>query len=172
MLNVILDKLEGVRKTNNGYIALCPCHDDKRPSLSIAEADDGRVLIYCFAGCCTKDICQALGIGLKDLFPENATREQKENSKAFRKRQDFDEMCNQAFVAMAEFRDLTLEIFESTRLDIPTRLARGVHMLPLIDYWMEILSTGSEADRLELLRQGVIHKWQRLHQSAKQQNSI
>ena len=29
----------------------CPAHADRSPSLSVAEGQDGRVLVHCFAGC-------------------------------------------------------------------------------------------------------------------------
>jgi capsule polysaccharide modification protein KpsS len=38
--------------------------------LSIAESDDGRVLIHCFVGCAAADILAAVGISLSDLYPE------------------------------------------------------------------------------------------------------
>lgn len=46
----------------------CPAHDDDRPSLSVSEGDDGRSLVYCFAGCKTEDVISALGLEWKDLF--------------------------------------------------------------------------------------------------------
>ena len=46
----ILPKLERVRATSNGWIARCPVHDDRRPSLSIRE-ECGNLLLYCHAGC-------------------------------------------------------------------------------------------------------------------------
>jgi hypothetical protein len=48
----------------------CPNHDDRHPSLSIAEGDDGRVLIHCHTGCDPSEIVQALGLQLRDLFPQ------------------------------------------------------------------------------------------------------
>jgi hypothetical protein len=34
------------------YQAFCPAHDDRKtPNLRIREAEDGRVLLRCFAGC-------------------------------------------------------------------------------------------------------------------------
>lgn len=63
----ILPKLANVRKTSNGWLALCPSHDDTKQSLSIKDAD-GKVLIKCFAGCDTQNIVSALGLEMKDLF--------------------------------------------------------------------------------------------------------
>jgi putative DNA primase/helicase len=37
--------------SGNGWVAKCPCHDDRKPSLSIKEGEDGRLLMNCFAGC-------------------------------------------------------------------------------------------------------------------------
>lgn len=67
----LIDRLESVRQVAaDRWLARCPAHDDKSPSLSIREGDDGRVLIYCFAGCGAVDVVEALGLGLADLFPE------------------------------------------------------------------------------------------------------
>ena len=41
-------------------LARCPAHDDRSPSLSIAEGHDGRLLLYCFAGCDFEAIRAAL----------------------------------------------------------------------------------------------------------------
>jgi hypothetical protein len=51
------------------YILRCPAHDDKKPSLSITEGRDGRVLLHCFCGCEVEVICASVGIKLRDLFP-------------------------------------------------------------------------------------------------------
>lgn len=48
--------------------ALCPAHDDSTASLSLREGDDGRALLYCHAGCDTKDVVEALDLTLADLF--------------------------------------------------------------------------------------------------------
>ncbi len=69
-LNIILDRLEKVK--NNGkdkWLACCPSHDDKTPSLAIKDADD-RLLIHCFAGCATEQIMDAMGLQLTDLFAD------------------------------------------------------------------------------------------------------
>lgn len=57
-----------VRKTgNNQYMVKCPCHDDKKASLSITEKDN-KILMHCFAGCKTKDILAKVNLIEKDLF--------------------------------------------------------------------------------------------------------
>ena len=47
----------------------CPAHDDRNPSLSVSMADDGTCLLKCFAGCSVKEITDAVGLTMKDLFP-------------------------------------------------------------------------------------------------------
>ncbi|BCO30638.1 hypothetical protein TspCOW1_07410 [Thiohalobacter sp. COW1] len=49
------------------WMACCPAHDDKSPSLSIRNTGD-RVLVFCFAGCCPEDILTAVGLTWRDLF--------------------------------------------------------------------------------------------------------
>lgn len=51
----------GGKRYGNGYIARCPAHDDRHPSLSIRE-DNDRLLMHCFAGCDWQAIYQALKV--------------------------------------------------------------------------------------------------------------
>ncbi len=55
-LDRVLDRLESARRENGGFKALCPTHDDQKPSLGIAVGDDGRVLLRCYAGCSGDDV--------------------------------------------------------------------------------------------------------------------
>ena len=64
----LVSRLEA-RRNGKGWIAKCPMHDDRDPSLSISEGLDGRALIKCHAGCDTNAVLAALGITLRDLFP-------------------------------------------------------------------------------------------------------
>ncbi len=69
----LLDRLEGVRQTGPGkWIARCPSHEDRSPSLSIREVD-GRTLIHCFAGCSSGDLLTAVGLRMTDLFDRPLT---------------------------------------------------------------------------------------------------
>ena len=62
---------QGVRQTgHNRWMAKCPAHDDRSPSLSILETDEGILRIKCFAECGGADVLGAVGLELKDLYPE------------------------------------------------------------------------------------------------------
>ncbi len=61
----------GPRGPLHKAIARCPAHEDRLPSLSLAEGADGRALLHCFAGCDTgAEILPALGLAWSDLFPD------------------------------------------------------------------------------------------------------
>ncbi len=65
----VIVRLRKVRRTSRGWTAICPAHDDREPSLSINEGDDGRILLYCHAGCPTESVLTTLDITFRDLFP-------------------------------------------------------------------------------------------------------
>jgi hypothetical protein len=70
-LEMLLSRMESVRKAGGGnYACRCPAHTDKSASLSIKEGDDGRVLLWCFAGCSALEVVQSVGLELSDLWPE------------------------------------------------------------------------------------------------------
>ena len=62
-------RLERAKKSGSGYVARCPAHQDREPSLSVSTGDDGRILLHCHANCAPDAIVQALGLTLADLFP-------------------------------------------------------------------------------------------------------
>jgi len=68
----LLDKVK--RKGDNSWLACCPAHNDKNPSLVITEKDE-RVLLHCFSHQCNvSDIVHAVGRELSDLFPEQTSK--------------------------------------------------------------------------------------------------
>jgi len=56
------DIARGLRARRSGkrWLARCVGHDDRTPSLSIAQGADGRVLVHCFAGCSQLAVISAL----------------------------------------------------------------------------------------------------------------
>lgn len=72
--DTILSLLSKVRKMGpDRWMACCPAHNDKSPSLSIRETPDGRVLLHCWTGCGANEVLDALGLTFEDLFPERLT---------------------------------------------------------------------------------------------------
>jgi hypothetical protein len=66
----MLDRLQRVKQTGPGrWIACCPAHEDRSPSLSIRELGDGRILIHDFGGCDVGDVLGSIGLTLANLFP-------------------------------------------------------------------------------------------------------
>lgn len=58
------------RQHGRGWVARCPAHNDKAPSLRIDERD-GKVALYCHAGCDTRDVLAAMGLSMSDLFDDD-----------------------------------------------------------------------------------------------------
>lgn len=66
-----IEHLEHVRSQGPGkWRARCPAHSDTNPSLSVREGDDGRILLHCFSGCQPTEIVAAMGLTMRDLFPD------------------------------------------------------------------------------------------------------
>ena len=95
-LEKVLSAIGDYKRSGKGYKARCPAHQDRNPSLSIGEAEDGTVLVRCHSGCNAAAIVTALGLELRDLFqrvhvdttPRNSKKTEvpstdKSNTKAF-----------------------------------------------------------------------------------------
>ena len=67
----ILERLDKVRRVGDGYVACCPVHDDRNPSMRIKDVGD-KILAYCFS-CQAKgpDIIKALGLPMELIFKDN-----------------------------------------------------------------------------------------------------
>ncbi|MDB5327429.1 MAG: hypothetical protein JWM57_2998 [Phycisphaerales bacterium] len=76
-LNEILGQLEHVKSVPGGWIARCPSHDDRNPSLSIGQGEGGRILLHCHAGCKTDNVCVALGLKTSHLMNNQPYQKQK-----------------------------------------------------------------------------------------------
>lgn len=70
-VHTMLGRLEKVKENGPGrWLACCPAHDDRSPSLAVRETQDGTVLMKCFAGCQTVDVLAAISLDMADLFPQ------------------------------------------------------------------------------------------------------
>lgn len=74
-LNRVASRLGKARRSGQGYVALCPAHNDHRPSLSVnLDETNGRVLMCCGAGCPIESVLEAIGLNLADVAPDDAPR--------------------------------------------------------------------------------------------------
>ncbi len=68
----LFDRLDGLHQIGPGrWNARCPAHDDRSPSLSVRELEDGIVLLHCFAGCTVESILSVVGLTFSDLYPSH-----------------------------------------------------------------------------------------------------
>jgi len=71
------DRCRCHRSARDGHgLVHCPAHDDANPSLSVREADDGRTLVRCHAGCDQDAVIAALRA--RKLWPDPATEQDDE----------------------------------------------------------------------------------------------
>jgi hypothetical protein len=63
----------GGRKAGVGWMARCPAHDDREPSLSIRHGGDGKVLVHCHASCDQGRVIAALRS--RGLWDQNSHRQ-------------------------------------------------------------------------------------------------
>jgi len=84
-LDRFLTLLRGVCRAGAGWRADCPNgHANARGTLAIVEADDGRLLMTCFACSDTPGILAAVGLRLADLYPDRLRDPSPETRKAAR----------------------------------------------------------------------------------------
>ena len=107
VIDNLLSKLDKVKPTGNGkYLACCPAHPDKSPSLAIKQTDDGKILLHCFSGCQVSDIVAAVGLELSDLMPENPTYKKGSKPPQFNKYELFDRLAFEAVILSLGIRQL------------------------------------------------------------------
>jgi putative DNA primase/helicase len=65
----IISRFNVKHSKGDSCMALCPCHDDRKASLSISyDSRDSKTLIHCHAGCSARDILDRVGLKLSDLY--------------------------------------------------------------------------------------------------------
>lgn len=78
----LLSRLTKVKRSGNDqWMACCPAHDDRSPSLSIKDAGNGKILVNCLAGCSALDVLGAVGMDWNDVMPEKVISNQERPTK-------------------------------------------------------------------------------------------
>ena len=71
VLDKVLSRFEGVRGVGgDNFMARCPAHEDREPSLSIGWGDKGKVVMHCQAGCDIADVLSTASLTWADLEPK------------------------------------------------------------------------------------------------------
>jgi len=81
---LFLPRLANVRQFGKGWRADCPVGHKSRGALSLAQSDNGNLLLHCFAGCSTSDVLAALGLSLADLYLQRIRQETPEQRRELR----------------------------------------------------------------------------------------
>lgn len=107
-IDQLLTRLEKVRRTGDGkWLACCPAHNDKSPSLAIKQTDDGKILIHCFAGCEVEAIVSSIDLTLADLMPDNPpTYKKRSKPPKFNKYELFDRVVYESTILLVAIRQL------------------------------------------------------------------
>jgi hypothetical protein len=109
--DALLSRLDRVRRVGDGrWLARCPAHEDRSPSLSIRELDDGRVLLHDFGGCSFDAVVGALGIAMSELFPSRMVGDYtRRERKPWSDRQLLEIIDRETMVVFIAACDVTLE---------------------------------------------------------------
>lgn len=99
----ILDKLEKVRQVKpDQWVACCPAHEDRSPSLAIRDAGD-KILTRCYAGCTFDEIAASLGMQPREFFADS--KEPQSRVPGVSRRQIYKELAVELLTAYTVTRD-------------------------------------------------------------------
>jgi hypothetical protein len=167
-----LQLLENVRQIGPGrWLARCPAHDDHRPSLSVKETEDGRLLLYCWAGCETRDILEVLGLEFRDLFPGGdgnpvAIRERRQAATAKKALRRLRERVVDEAAELLKLLDRRLLEAQSLEELEESPWCELMHRRAILEYlWDEAFKKGAECDAtddliLDLLQE--VRLWRKI----------
>ena len=85
-IDALLHRLERVQRSGQGWRADCPKGHKTHGTLSLAQGDDGRLLLHCFAGCSAADVLGTLGLSLADIQPARLRDDSPEGRRTARER--------------------------------------------------------------------------------------
>jgi putative DNA primase/helicase len=117
----------GGRRAGATWMARCPVHADRSPSLSISAGKDGKVLVRCHAGCDQRDVIAALRArGLWDAHKRRPIRSLRKRDREPPPETDRDAMGRME-AALAIWR--SSQAAEGTPVEAYLR-SRGLTILP------------------------------------------
>ena len=101
-----LDKVKANSNDPNKWLARCPAHNDRSPSLGIKQTGEGKILIHCFSGCAVTDIVGAIGLTLADLMPNDPTHKKGVKPPRFNRFELFNILYFESIILRLAIREL------------------------------------------------------------------
>ena len=136
-VEILLERLDKVRRTHSGWTACCPVHGDRNPSMSIKQ-DTDRILCYCHAcGASGVEVVQAVGLKPEILFDKPLERVEDKHW-LLNKKSDWDEtMIAMAHESLTKGKEIKYSDYKAIKESLARREQRRQHNLPII-FNMEI----------------------------------
>ena len=155
---------------------ICVFHDDDNPSFQVNSNYGycygcgwrGDIIAYVSERENIRPIDAAISIAHKFNLPVDWPPTQHELQKITKMKRNrniakqYHELEKTAFLNLADFRSRVIEIVRLCGFEIKPATVEAVHMMPIIEEYMMILSTGAPEERLQLLREGVLTRWANL----------
>jgi len=109
-LEAILAVFQGIKpQGHNKWLALCPCHNDHEPSLSIT-LDGIQILLHCHAGCSIDAVLSKVGLIKADLYLDNKPFGLKKVSKRY----DYQDVGGKLLYQVQRYDDKTFSVRRPT----------------------------------------------------------
>ncbi len=160
-----------MRRQGRFFIALCPFHQEKTPSFTIygngfkcfgcGEAGDSVSFVGKLYDVrpvkAARLIASAFGLSVApSSIPSSKQRELREVERERRLQASFREWERAAFLRLVGFRDAVKGVFVRDGLNSDPAILGVMNHIPEIEYYIDILATGGEAEKVALLKWGVI----------------
>ena len=131
-ISVILERLDQVRKSSNGYTACCPVHGDRNPSMSVTQKDD-VILCHCFScGANGVDVVAAIGLKPEVLFDKALVRDD-DRHWLLNKKSDWDEgIIAMAHESIKRGESIRYSDYKVIKESLARREQRRKHNLPIM----------------------------------------
>ncbi len=159
----LLPLLENDRQIGpDRWIARCPAHDDRNPSLSITQVSD-RALLKCWAGCEALEVVSAIGLSLADLFDSRRTTQQDlESEHQHRAAAGLERWRRRNLTAVCETLRHMDRLAENAAADLAidpdseaawSALSTACHAITVLEYDLDQLNSKDVNSHLEVWRE-------------------
>ena len=92
VLHLVLSKFKIIRFANGVFYAICPCHNDKSPSLHISMGAK-KIILHCKAGCDYKDILNAIGMTPEQLYYDYYDTDKQQSKRMSKSQYYYEKNC-------------------------------------------------------------------------------